>query len=211
LVVRGFGVTLVALATFASPALAQVTPNPELRGALRAPSFEVALMMRVQGLDVSAAANDRAVQFGFDRRFGGWSMGVKGDWSSNQSCARFDPFNPIANCAGFNWQGTAAGRVAYAWNRLTAFTQGGAVFSQWDRAALSETRAGFDTAKNVSTGWVLGGGLEYAVGTTWSLRAEYNYFDYGRPDPASALGITNLNDSYDVRTHMLMFGLKRRM
>lgn len=209
--VRGFGVALVALATFAGPAFAQVTPNPELRGALRASSMADALQMRVYGLDISAAANDRAVLLGFDRRFGGWSMGLKGDWSSNQSCARFDPYNPIANCAGFNWQGTAAGRVAYAWHRLTAFTQGGAVFSQWDRAALSETRSGFDAAKNISTGWVLGGGLEYAMGSAWSLRAEYNYFDYGRPEPGSAPTISNLGDSYDVRSHMLMFGLKRRM
>jgi len=209
--VRGCGVAFVALAALAGPALAQVTPNPELRGLLQAPTFDDALKTRVYGLDVSAAATDRVVQLGFDRRFGGWSMGLKGDWSSNQSCVRFDPFNPEANCNGFNWQSTAAGRVAYAWDRLTAFTQGGAVFSQWDRAALSDTRSGFDAAKNVSTGWVLGGGLEYAVGSTWSLRAEYNYFDYGRPDPGSAPAISNLNDSYDVRSHMLMFGLKRRM
>jgi opacity protein-like surface antigen len=209
--VRGFGCAIVALAAFAGPAFAQVVPNPEIRGALRAPSLDDATSARVFGLDVSAAANDRVVQFGFDRRFGGWSMGLKGDWSSNQSCARLDAFDPIGNCSGFNWQGTASGRVAYAWNSLTAFTQGGAVFSQWDRAALSDTRSGFDAAKSISTGWVLGGGLEYAVGGTWSLRAEYNYFDYGRPEPGSAPAVSNLNDSYDIRSHMLMFGLKRRM
>ena len=209
--VRGFGVALVAWAAFAGPALAQVTPSPEIRGALHAPSLTEGVQMRVYGLDVSTAGNDRSFLIGFDHRFGGWSMGVKGDWSSNQSCARVDPFSPAAGCSGLNWQGTAAGRVAYAWDRLTAFTQGGAVFSQWDRAALSETRSGFDVAKNISTGWVLGGGLEYAMGSAWSVRAEYNYFDYGRPDHGSAPAISNANEPYDIRSHMLMFGLKRRM
>jgi outer membrane immunogenic protein len=153
------------------------------------------------------------VQLGFDRRFGGWIMGVKGDWSSAQSCVRFDPSNPNTTCSAFNWQSAAAGRVGYAWDRMTAFTQGGALFSQWDRAAISsDSRSGRDPTRNVSTGWVLGGGLEYAMGGNWSLRAEYNYFDYGRPDPNSTFGLTNPGaDQQDTRSHQLMFGLKRRM
>ena len=207
---RGIGVAVLACAALAGAAGAQGAPAT-LRGALNAPSWPETPTMRVYGLDVSAASSEAGVQLGFDRRFGGWVMGVKGDWSSGQACNRFDAYNPNNTCSSLTWQGTAAGRVGYAWDRLVAFTQGGAVFSQWDRGALSDTRPGYDAAKSVSTGWVLGGGLEYAVGANWSLRAEYNYFDYGRPDPNAAVAPSNLGDSYDVRNHMLMFGLKRRL
>ena len=204
---RGIGVAVLAWGAFAGAAHAQGAPA-SLGNALRGPSWA---QMRTYGLDPSAASNEAGLQLGFDRRFGGWVMGVKGDWSSGPNCTRPDPQSPEASCSTLAWQSTAAGRIGYAWDRLTAFTQGGAVFSQWDRGALSETRPGYDAAKSVSRGWVLGGGLEYAVGTSWSLRAEYNYFDYGRPDPNSAAAINNLGDSYDMRNHMLMLGLKHRM
>jgi outer membrane immunogenic protein len=109
------------------------------------------------------------------------------------------------------WQGTAAGRVGYAWDRLVAYTQGGAVFSQWDRVALADTRPTVDANKPIARGWLIGGGLEYALGTNWSIRAEYNYLDYGRPDPSSAANVMNLTEPADAHSHMLMFGLKRRM
>jgi outer membrane immunogenic protein len=207
---RGFGLIVVALAVM-SPAAAQVAPTLQLRGGAQ-PNWNEPIQGRIYGIDVSAAATDTTTQIGFDRRFGGWVMGVKGDWSSGQNCLRYDPANPNAICSAFNWQSAAAGRIGYAWDRVTAFTQGGALFSQWDRSALSgDNRTGLDGTRNVSTGWMLGGGLEYAVGGNWSLRAEYNYFDYGRPDPSSPSAFTNSGEPLDARSHMLMFGLKRRM
>lgn len=207
---RGIVVTVLAWAAATGAAAAQTVPA-SLRGALHAPSWTDTPTLQVYGLDVSAIGTDAGLQLGFDRRFGGWVMGVKGDWSSGRACAQTDVVNPMSACGTVSWQSTAEGRVGYAWDRLVAFTQGGAVFSQWDRGALSGNAAGFDPGKSISTGWVLGGGLEYALANAWSLRAEYNYFDYGRPDPASPAAAGNLGDSYDMRNHMLMFGLKHRM
>jgi opacity protein-like surface antigen len=210
LVSRGIIVSVLAWVAFSSAAAAQMPPS-SLRSTMRSPSWAETSAVRLYGIDVSSAATDSGLRIGFDRRFGGWVMGVKGDWSSGQGCARPDALNPLSSCGTVSWQSTAEGRIGYAWDRLVAFTQGGAVFSQWDRGALTGTHAGFDAAKSISTGWVLGGGLEYALGSAWSVRAEYNYFDYGRPEPGSVPGTTNLGDSYDVRNHMLMLGLKRRM
>jgi opacity protein-like surface antigen len=210
---RGF-VLLLAWAALSSPAAAQDAPNSDTypSGLRLQPLWTQSLRTRVLGLDVTSAGPEASgFNLGFDRRFGSWLMGLKGDWFSGQGCARVDPFNANSVCPALTWQGTAAGRVGYAWDRLVAYTQGGAVFSQWDRVALADTRPTIDANKPIARGWLIGGGLEYALGTNWSVRAEYNYFDYGRPDPSSAAAVTNLTEPSDAHKHMLMFGLKRRM
>jgi outer membrane immunogenic protein len=210
---RGFGALFLA-AAICSPAAAQVAPSDDAYPSLRLqPQWTQTLRTRVMGLESINVSPDVASGFnlGFDRRFGSWLMGLKGDWFSGQGCARVDPFNANSVCPALTWQGTAAGRVGYAWDRLVAYTQGGAVFSQWDRVALADTRPTIDANKPIARGWMLGGGLEYALGTNWSVRAEYNYLDYGRPDPNSAAAVSNVTEPADTRNHMLMFGLKRRM
>jgi opacity protein-like surface antigen len=212
---RGFGVLMLAWAAFASPAAAQVAAGADdYPGTVRLqPLWTQSLRTRVVGLDVAAAPPDASSGYGlgFDRRFGSWLMGLRGDWFSGQGCARVDPFNANSVCPALNWQGAAAGRIGYAWDRLVAYTQGGAVFSQWDRVALADTAPTVDANKPITRGWLIGGGLEYALGTNWSIRAEYNYLDYGRPDPSSAAAVTNLTEPADAHNHMLMFGLKRRL
>ncbi len=209
---RGF-VLLLAWVAFSSPAAAQDASSETYPGGVRLqPLWTQSLRTRVLGLDVTSAGPEASsFNLGFDRRFGSWLMGLKGDWFSGQGCARVDPFNANSVCPALSWQGTAAGRVGYAWDRLVAYTQGGAVFSQWDRVALADTRPTIDANKPIARGWLIGGGLEYALGTNWSIRAEYNYLDYGRPDPGSAAALTNLPEPADAHNHLLMFGLKRRM
>jgi opacity protein-like surface antigen len=198
---RGF-VLLLAWAAFSSLAAAQDAQNTDTypSGVRLQPLWTQSLRTRVLGLDVTSAGPEASgFNLGFDRRFGSWLMGLKGDWFSGQGCARVDPFNANSVCPALTWQGTAAGRVGYAWDRLVAYTQGGAVFSQWDRVALADTRPTIDANKPI------------VLGTNWSVHAEYNYFDYGRPDPSSAAAVTNLTEPSDAHKHMLMFGLKRRM
>ncbi len=33
-----------------------------------------------------------------------------------------------------------------------------------------------------NTGWTIGGGLEYMLGTNWTIKAEYLHFDFGNHD-----------------------------
>jgi outer membrane immunogenic protein len=60
--------------------------------------------------------------------------------------------------------GLAYGNVDYSAN--TNFTvQGGPFY----RSSFTET----------NLGWTVGGGLEYAIGHHWSVKAEYLYYDLG--------------------------------
>ena len=95
-------------------------------------------------------------------------------------------------------QGAVRARLGYAWNRLLFYGAGGVALAKFN---LQSNLAGvmpdpnpanfftypdslfyYAAAKDRSTtqvGWTLGGGLEYAVNSNWSVRAEYRYSDFG--------------------------------
>lgn len=85
-------------------------------------------------------------------------------------------------------QGSARGRVGIAVDRALFYATGGAAFANFEStysgpgvyAAPSHTRVG----------WTVGGGVEYAITTQWSLRAEYRYSDFGSyGDPVLAVTV----------------------
>ena len=95
-------------------------------------------------------------------------------------------------------QGAVRARLGYAWNRLLFYGAGGVALAKFNlQSNLTSVMpdpnpANFFTypdslfyyaaAKDRSTtqvGWTLGGGLEYAVNSNWSVRAEYRYSDFG--------------------------------
>ena len=83
-------------------------------------------------------------------------------------------------------QGAVRARLGYAWNRLLFYGAGGVALANFN---LQSNLAGenpaefyYAAAQDRSTarvGWTLGGGLEYAVNSNWSVRAEYRYSDFG--------------------------------
>jgi outer membrane immunogenic protein len=224
---RGVGGALVLAAATIGPAGAQVPPSSGSGFYLGAPDTTATpfgwTAMGRPGSRFDWAVeptNDGGLQFGFNRRLGSWSFGLDSDWSWGhaEGCARRELLNLNSGCAAANWYGTAAGRIGYAWDRLHAYTKGGAAFSHWDSVGLFSTGVGSaldpDRSSRVALGWVLGGGLEYAMGGAWSLRAEYTYLDFGRDGSvnASSGASSGLLEQWDhERSHMLMFGLRRRM
>jgi outer membrane immunogenic protein len=43
---------------------------------------------------------------------------------------------------------------------------------------------GYATSDHTHIGWTVGGGVEWAIGANWTLRAEYLYIDLGKMDYA---------------------------
>ncbi|MGA2636344.1 outer membrane protein [Methylocella sp.] len=87
-----------------------------------------------------------------------------------------------------NIEGSIRGRVGYAWDRVLVYATGGAAFGGFNTnvsanfATFIPNGVGggsvFDVAGAASSsatrvGWTVGGGLEYAVTSNWSIRAEY--------------------------------------
>jgi outer membrane immunogenic protein len=88
------------------------------------------------------------------------------------------------------WFGTVRGRVGFVpWCRLLIYGTGGFAYGNVDysgEAFFVDTSApapGIETHTSsrveTNTGWTAGGGIEYAIGHHWTVRAEYLYYDLG--------------------------------
>lgn len=74
-------------------------------------------------------------------------------------------------------QGTIRGRLGYALDRALFYVTGGGAFASVTNSYQSFY--GYNSQAKSLAGWTIGGGLEYAVNSNWSIRAEYRYADFG--------------------------------
>lgn len=110
---------------------------------------------------------------GYNFQTGIWLWGVEGDadWSGMKG----DATCALGTCETKNdWLATVRGRLGYAgWNGLLPYiTAGGA-----GGDIKASDSAGSDSKTKI--GWTVGAGLEYALWTNWSVKAEYLYVDLG--------------------------------
>lgn len=85
--------------------------------------------------------------------------------------------------SSLDYFGTVRGRVGYAVDRALIYATGGFAYGGIRNEALAP--AGFSTS-TTATGYVLGGGVEYKVTPSWSLKGEYQYINLGKNDPTLA-------------------------
>lgn len=84
---------------------------------------------------------------------------------------------PGGRPAHIDYLGTARARIGYTWDRTMIYGTGGIAFSRAAVLGLHDT----------DTGWTIGGGLEWAYSNSWSLKAEYLYYDLGANFDASMI------------------------
>lgn len=98
--------------------------------------------------------------------------------------------NQWDSSASFNsdWVATVRGRIGFAADRFLVFATGGVAFADIElngRIAQSFPVGGpnfrnwVGGTSDTQTGWVVGGGLEYALTNNWLVRAEGLYYDFG--------------------------------
>ncbi len=82
-----------------------------------------------------------------------------------------------------DWFGTVRGRLGYSSsNALLYFTGGFAYGGLRQHGEDNFPPLAIYQSSNTVTGYVLGGGLEYKFNPAWSLKAEYQYLDFGKHD-----------------------------
>lgn len=93
--------------------------------------------------------------------------------------------------SSLEWFGTARGRVGYAFNPILLFVTGGFAYghivSDVTNPLLFGAPYHFD---GTSTGYTLGGGVEYKLNSAWSVKAEYQRINLGTNDPTNPAGQT---------------------
>lgn len=112
-----------------------------------------------------------------------WS-GMKWDQSLPITTGLGGPINGTATANYKNeWLGTFAARFGVAVDRTLFYVKGGgAVTNEKYSMSVTDVPSGVTFGESDSFtrwGWMVGGGIEYAVTNNVSLKAEYNYIDFG--------------------------------
>jgi outer membrane immunogenic protein len=131
-------------------------------------------------------------QVGCNWQTGAWVFGIEGDaqaqrWSSTRTtgASAIPPFVPGDTFdLRSDWQASVRGRVGYAWDRTLLYVTGGAAFTNV-RAGSNFIADGIfpqTLASETKTliGGTVGAGVEYAVGSNWTVGVEGRYSWYGR-------------------------------
>jgi outer membrane immunogenic protein len=114
-----------------------------------------------------------------------WVLGVEGDgsWGSitGSSILPSPPFFPgYQEDFKETWLATVRGRLGYSFDRLLIYATGGGAFAGatiHEYAISSPSTSATDT--QTLSGWIVGGGVEYAFWRHWSLKVEYLHADLG--------------------------------
>jgi outer membrane immunogenic protein len=150
------------------------------------------------GVNPTGGSNDGSsfvggVHLGYNYQFSpAWVAGIEGDWtwthaggSNTQPWTAFGTGVPIGGGSAttlsstVDWLASIRGRLGYLVTpTVLAYATGGAA---WGRVHDSATAAaiGYLASTSFGTtadGWVVGGGLEWAIMRNWSVRGEYLYY-----------------------------------
>ena len=156
------------------------------------------------------------IQAGYTHQFNQFVLGVEGDisWTGMDGIDTWDAgggggYRDVT--ADYNWVGTLAVRGGIAFDRTLLYLKaGGAVASvEYGHTGNNNNFASTDTR----TGWLVGAGAEHAFTEKWSVKAEYNYIDFG----TEAIAMENVGAgpspaiySVNSKAHILNVGLNFR-
>jgi outer membrane immunogenic protein len=143
-------------------------------------------------------------QMGFNFQRGNFVFGVEGDIGGLPlSGKKFDPNFPGGTYSGLDGgvYGDLTGRLGFAFDRALIYAKGGYVFAS-TQTFVDNTAGSFGGGRGfggILEGWTIGGGLEYLLAPAWSVKAEYQHFDFGNDD---AILFTPANGNFSYSNHV---------
>lgn len=87
-------------------------------------------------------------------------------------------FADDSSSVGSGFYADVTARLGYSFGQTLVYAKGG--YAYFD-GKISATEGTTGSVAGVS-GWTLGGGVEYKLAPAWSVKAEYQYFDFGTSD-----------------------------
>ncbi len=111
---------------------------------------------------------------GYNWQIGQAVVGVEGDidWSGIRGTTT--TLCPLGCETRNSWLATVRGRAGYAFDRFLPFVTGGLAVGN-----IRATTPGFPAGSITTAGWTIGAGLEFAVVSNVTVKAEYLYVDLG--------------------------------
>lgn len=117
-----------------------------------------------------------------------WIIGVEADFSTFDFSASRTPASSKADwgadtlvIVGMDWLATVRGRLGYAMDHWLIYGTGGVAFTDGEYrnydfcSAVPCGRGLMDARGDMGTGWTVGGGLELALSSNWTAKAEYQF------------------------------------
>ena len=143
----------------------------------------------IQGTDQSRAPQPQGGfgggQIGYNFQSGSFVFGVETDFQGGNISDRVTGStvngNDFTSRESIDWFGTVRGRIGYAFGRVLVYGTGGVAYGDVRQHAFVSNGVDSVSFGNNSTqiGWVAGGGVEFKVTPSWSLKGEYQYIDLG--------------------------------
>lgn len=150
-------------------------------------------------------------QAGYNYQAGNWVFGVEGEYTWSDVKYTTPIFAGTLSLKN-DYYITAAARIGYAFDRFLVYAKGGAVWSR-DKWDVTDGIGGFANGNFNRTGWLLGGGLEWAFWGPVSAKLEYNYLNFGSVNENLTTGgglTVSGNPSVKEYVHLLKLGLNYR-
>ena len=154
-------------------------------------------------LNVSSGSNTASgwlagAQIGYNYQIKNWVLGVEGEanWTGLKGSNK-DPNYAIINQSQTDFVAILGGRVGYAaWDRVLLYGKAGGAWAHDKYSVFSNktftvgngspapvtVTSGTEVDEAILNrfGYMLGVGVEYALTPQWSVKAEYEYLDFGR-------------------------------
>jgi outer membrane immunogenic protein len=108
------------------------------------------------------------IVFGVEGDFDGTSLNATGDGVATQ-------IGTLQASANTDWIASLAGRIGIASDHTLFYVKGGVGWVQNSASITNLTTGASVSASNTNSGWLLGGGLEYAFASNWSAKVEFDY------------------------------------
>lgn len=165
------------------------------------------------------------VQLGYNQQYGNFILGVEVDIQKADISGSAHYSEPIApdtyfydSNAELDWFGTVRLRGGYTWNSTLLYVTGGFAYGEFGYHAVQSfdiviNKVTFDSS-SVETGWVLGAGIEQALGPNWTIKAEYQYLDFGDKTLTAPFVPTTGRDfstDLDMSFHTLRIGVNYKL
>jgi outer membrane immunogenic protein len=146
-------------------------------------------------------------QGGFDYQFApNWVVGAEAQYSWLTGNAGSLTFPAGTVVTSNNSQiGSATGRLGYAFGPALVYAKGGYAWRGNNNLAVSTAGApvAFTTDANHRDGYTVGAGLEYMFAPNWSVKGEYQYYNFGSTSftlgPAPIVGSRFRDDEHTVK------------
>ena len=110
--------------------------------------------------------------YGIEFDFGGMDASGSGSFTDPTTHGRFLYVN-----GGGGFYGDITGRAGFALGNSLIYAKGGFAYFTGN-VHVADAYDGIAQDSGTFTGWTIGGGVEYLIAPRWTVKAEYQYFDF---------------------------------